>query len=143
MSQRRKSSVVYVIPTSDLHGGIRVCLEHAEGLQSRGYDVTVVGPDPAPDWHPSTVRYRRVPVGEPGAVPAADIAIGSYWTTIEPAVASGSRHVFHLCQGFEGIHRENAPLLDRIDAAYRLPIAKLVISDHLESLLVARYGSRC
>ncbi len=58
-------------------------------------------------------------------------------------MASGSGRVFHLCQGFEGVHREYAPLLDRIDAVYRLPIPKLVISDHLASLLTERYGCRC
>ncbi len=121
-------TVVYITPASSLHGGVRVIFEHAEGLVDRGYGVTVVGPEPAPDWHSFRVPYRQVEVGAPGAVPAADIVIGTFWTTLEPACAAGGGTVFHFCQGFEGVHREYAPVLDRIDAIYRLPVPKLLIS---------------
>jgi glycosyltransferase involved in cell wall biosynthesis len=136
-------SVVYVLPTSELYGGIRVILEHAEGLLDRGYDVRVVGPDPVPDWHPLRAPYTQVALFEPGGIPAADICVGTFWTTVGPAFTSGSRHVFHLCQGYEGVHREYAAILPQIDAAYRLPIPKLLISAHLEPVLVERYGCRC
>lgn len=135
-------NIVYILPSSALHGGIRVIFEHAEGLQDRGYEVLVVGPDPAPDWHDVRVPYRQLPVFEPGAVPRADICIGTFYTTLAPAFASGAPHVFHLCQGYEGVHREYAPIMDQIDAAYQLPVAKLLISAHLEPVLQERYGCR-
>ncbi|MCB1035322.1 MAG: glycosyltransferase [Acidobacteria bacterium] len=137
----KKPSVVYILPASSLHGGIRVILEHAEGLEGRGYDVQVVGPEPAPDWHPLSVPYRQILLHEPGAVPKAEICIGTFWTTVRPAFDSGATHVFHLCQGWEGVHREYAPILDQIDATYRLPIPKLLISAHLEPVLQQRYGA--
>jgi len=136
-------TVVFVAPASSLHGGIRVIFEHAEGLLDRGYDVTVVGPEPPPDWYPVRVPYRQVELEAPGAVPAADVAIGTFWTTIEPARRSGSGTVFHLCQGFEGVHREYAPILDQIDAVYRLPVPKLLISEHLRPILEQRHGATC
>lgn len=136
-------SVVYVTPASSLHGGIRIIFEHAEGLAERGYEVTVVGPEPPPEWHPFRVAYRQVDLRRPGAVPSADVAVGTFWTTVEPARDSGSGTVFHLCQGFEGVHREYAPILDQIDRVYRLPIPKLLISAHLEPILRERYGCRC
>lgn len=136
-------SVVYVLPTSELYGGVRVILEHADGLLARGYAVRVVGPDPAPDWYPLRSPYTQVDLFAPGGVPAADLCVGTFWTTVGPAYTSGSRHVFHLCQGYEGVHREYAPILPQIDAAYRLPIPKLLISAHLEPVLVERYGCRC
>lgn len=136
-------SVVYVAPASSLHGGIRVIFEHAEGLARRGYQVTVVGPEPPPDWHPVRVPYRQVDLSRDDAIPTADIAIGTFWTTVEPALRSGAGAVFHLCQGFEGVHREYRPILDRIDAVYRLPIPKLLISAHLEAILAERYDCRC
>jgi len=136
-------SIVYVLPASSLHGGIRVVLEHADGLLDRGWDVTVVGPEPAPDWHPLRAAYRQVDLAHPGAVPRRDVAIGTFWTTVEPALASGSGTVAHFCQGYEGIHREYAPLLPRIDEVYRLPIPKLLVSAHLEPVLRGRYtGAR-
>lgn len=115
-------------------------LEHADGLARRGYPVTVVGPEPRPDWFPLASPYLERPLGQPGAVPPAEVVVASFWTTVGPAVDSGARHVFHFCQGFEGVHREYAPILDAIDAAYRLPIPKLLVSAHLESLLRERYG---
>ena len=116
-------------------------LELADGLLARGLRVQVAGPDPAPAWHPLRAPYLRADLAAP--LPAADVCIGTFWTTLAPAVASGSRHVLHLCQGFEGVHREYAPLLPEIDAAYRLPLAKLVVSPHLAELIERRHGGRC
>lgn len=132
-------SVVYVLPATSLHGGNRVVFEHAEGLRGRGYDVQVVSPDPPPDWHETTVPYRQIPLGEPGAIPRSDICIGTFWSTIEHAFRSGAPHVFHLCQGYEGVHREYGPILPQIEAVYRLPIAKLLISTHLDPILHGTY----
>lgn len=136
-------SVVYCTPSCNPYGGVRIIFQHAEGLLARGYSVTVVGPDPPPDWYARLVPYLQVPIEQPGAIPPADICIGTFWTTIRPAYASGARYIFHLCQGFEGIIKEYASLLDRIDAVYHLPIPKLLISAHLEPILTERYHSRC
>ncbi len=132
-------SVVYVLPATSLHGGNRVVFEHAEALQGRGYDVTVVSPEPAPDWHEMRVPYQQIPLGQPGAVPVADICIGTFWSTVEHAYNSGAPHVFHLCQGYEGVHREYGPILPQIEAVYRLPIPKLLISTHLDPILHSTY----
>lgn len=138
-----RPSIVFVMPDTSLHGGNRIPLELGDHLGRAGYDVTVVSPSPAPDWHATAVSYRQLPVYEPGAVPAADIAIGTYYPTVRPAFESGAAHVFHLCQGFEGVHRELAPRLPEIDAAYRLPVPKLLVSAHLQPILEARYRCRC
>jgi glycosyltransferase involved in cell wall biosynthesis len=134
--------LLYLLPTSDLYGGIRVVLEHAEGMARRGWQVGVAGPGAAPDWHPLTVPYRQVDLDRPETLPAADVVVATFWTTVAAAHASGAPHVFHFCQGFEGVHREYAPLLPRIDAVYRLPVPKLLVSAHLEPVLAERYGCR-
>lgn len=136
-------SIVYVTPSSGLYGGIRIIFEHAEGLARRGWDARVVGPEPPPDWHDFDVAYEQRPVFEPAGIPAADVCVGTFYTTVAPAVESGSEHVFHLCQGYEGSHREYAPILDQIDAAYQLPVPKVLISGHLKPVLEERYGCTC
>ncbi len=138
-----RPSVVFVLPATSLHGGNRIVFELAEGLQQRGHPVRVVSPEPPPDWHPVRVACEQVPIFEPGAIPPADIAIGTFYPTVPPAVASGAGRVFHLCQGWEGVHREYAPRLGEIDAVYRLPVPKLLVSQHLEALLAERYDCRC
>ena len=144
------SRVVYLSPSSELHGGIRVLFEHAEGLTRRGWDVTVAGPEPAPDWHSFEVDYEQRPIFESGGVPEADVVIATFYTTVEPAcaaVAAGKRastgQVFHFCQGWEGSHREYAPILRDIDRAYARPVPKLLVSGHLQPILEERYGCRC
>ncbi|MEL7059542.1 MAG: glycosyltransferase family 4 protein [Acidobacteriota bacterium] len=136
-------SIVYIAPSSGLYGGIRIIFEHAQGLARRGWDALVVGPDPPPDWHTFDVAYEQRPIFEPGGVPTADLCVGTFYTTIAPAAASGAEHVFHLCQGFEGVHREYAPILHEIDAAYARPIPKVLISAHLQPVLEERYGATC
>ena len=134
--------LLYLLPTSELYGGIRVVLEHAEGMARRGWEVAVAGPGAAPDWHPLAVPYRQVDLDRPQTLPPADVVVATFWTTVAAAHASGAPHVFHFCQGFEGVHREYAPILPRIDAVYRLPIPKLLVSAHLEPVLAERYGCR-
>jgi len=138
-----KPSLLFVLPATSLHGGNRVVFELAAGLVGRGYPVRVVSPDPPPAWHPVAIPYQQLPIYEPGALPGADVAIGTFFPTVGPAYASGARHVFHFSQGFEGVHREYAPILDQIDAAYRLPIPKILVSRHLVPVLAERYGCRC
>jgi glycosyltransferase involved in cell wall biosynthesis len=136
------SRLLYLLPTSELYGGIRVVLEHAEGMARRGWAVTVAGPAPAPDWHPLSVPYRQVDLDRPETLPPADVIVATFWTTVSAAHAAAAPQVFHFCQGYEGVHREYAPILPRIDAVYRLPIPKLLISAHLEPVLAERYGCR-
>lgn len=138
-----RPEIVFVLPATSLHGGNRIVFELAEGLAERGYRPRLVSPDPPPSWHPLRVPYEQRDVYAPGGVPAADVAIGTFWPTVGPACGSGSGYAFHLCQGFEGVHREYGAILDQIDAAYRLPVPKLLVSRHLEAVLAERYGCRC
>ena len=137
-------SLQFVVPTSELHGGIRVPLELASWLADCGWLSRVVGPGPPPDWHETTAPWITVDLEAKNAVPRADITIATFHTTVGPALASGSPHVFHLCQGYEGLFREYDDIRDLIDAAYRAPIPKLLVSRHLESVLAEHYpGTQC
>jgi glycosyltransferase involved in cell wall biosynthesis len=132
-------SLQFVVPTSDLHGGIRLPLEIAEWLTDRGWITRVVGPGPRPDWHDASVPWFSCDLEGSEPVPRADITIATFHTTVGPALESGSPHVFHLCQGYEGSHPEYGEIMDAIDTAYRKPIPKLLVSRHLEAVLNRRY----
>lgn len=131
--------IAYLLPGTELHGGIRVPIEQAQELARRGYSVEIWSPGRAPGWHATTVPFIRADVFN-GELPSPDICVATFWTTVAPACATGADRVFHLCQGFEGVHREYAPLLASIDRAYRLPTEKLVVSPHLGAVLEKRYG---
>ena len=108
-----RPSVVCVLPGTGIYGGVRVVFEIADALLDRGYEVLVVGPEPPPAWHEYRVPYRHVDLTVPGSVPPADICIATFWTTVRAGIDSGSTLVFQFSQGFEGVHREYAPLLPR------------------------------
>jgi len=74
-------------------------------------------------------------------VPSADVTVATFYSTVEPALRSNSRHIFHLCQGYEGQFQEYSDIRDTIDDAYRVPIPKLLVSDHLEPLLSGLFPS--
>jgi glycosyltransferase involved in cell wall biosynthesis len=135
--------VVYITPSCKPYGGVRVIFRQAEGLLKRGYRVTVVGPDPAPDWYPQKVVYIQTEIEEPGMIPTADICIGTFWTTIAPAWASSAKYIFHLCQGLENLRPEYEAIYEQIDTVYRLPIPKIVVSPHLRQEIAKRYNCRC
>jgi glycosyltransferase involved in cell wall biosynthesis len=132
-------SLQFVLPTSDLHGGIRVPIEMAEWLADSGWITRVVGPGPRPDWHRTAVPWFSCDLDGGEKVPRADVTIATFHTTVGPALASGSSFTCHLCQGYEGLFSEYTDIKGDIDAAYREPIPKLVVSRHLETVLAEHY----
>ncbi len=125
----------FVVPTSDLHGGVRIPMEISDWIAHRGWETRVIGSGPPPDWHNLKSPWLSVDVeaGEP--VPPAYVTVATFYTTVSPSLASKSDHVFHLCQGYEGQFQEYSDIRSNIDEAYRAPIPKLLVSDHLEPLL--------
>ena len=136
-------SLQFIVPTSDLHGGIRLPLELAEWLGDSGWMTRVVGPGSRPDWHDVAVPWFSADL-DGSSIPRADVTIATFHTTVGPALRSKSDHLFHLCQGYEGSHPEYGEIMDAIDTAYRAPIPKLLVSRHLEAMLKGRYPDcRC
>jgi glycosyltransferase involved in cell wall biosynthesis len=131
-------SLQFIVPTSDLHGGIRLPMELAEWLTDNGWITRMVGPGTRPDWHDAAVPWFSTDLDE-SSIPRADVTIATFHTTVASALRSKSDHLFHLCQGYEGSHAEYGEIMDAIDTAYRAPIPKLLVSRHLEPVLKGRY----
>jgi glycosyltransferase involved in cell wall biosynthesis len=133
--------IVYLLEGTEISGGAKVVLDHAQELARRGHEVTVAGRTPLPVWH----SMEGVPfIEDPdfSRLPEAEAGIATFWTTVGPAVDSGRfRKVYHFCQGYEGSFPPYAPIKDKIDAAYALPIPKLLIHSHLEPVLKAAFHS--
>jgi glycosyltransferase involved in cell wall biosynthesis len=129
------STLQLVVPTSDLHGGVRIPLEIADWMAQRGWETRIIGTGPPPDWHALESPWLPVDIAGGEPVPPANITVATFFTTVPPSLASKSDHVFHLCQGYEGQFQEYSDIRQTIDDAYRTPIPKLLVSDHLEPLL--------
>ncbi len=132
--------IAYVLESLELSGGVKVVVEHAEGLRARGHDVTLVTRDARHDWLRVGVPVLEVPVFDATTLPEADVHVATWFPTVAPTVrARRAPRIFHFCQGYEAPHPHTFDRLDEIDEAYRQPVARLLVSAHLEPILAARY----
>lgn len=159
--------ITFVLPHAGLAGGIRVLAIYAERLHRRGHRVQVVSlpehrhrwvgkaksllrgrgwpADPAPQPShfdglsvPHRILESHRPVSD-GDVPDADVVLATFWRTapwVHALHASKGAKGFFL-QGYETSPGHEDPA---IDAAWRLPLRKIVISNWMIDLARQRFG---
>jgi glycosyltransferase involved in cell wall biosynthesis len=131
--------IAYLLESTTLSGGVKVALLQAEALARRGHRVTVVSPDPRPDWFPlSRARFEHSGFRDSEELPRADARVATFWTTVAPALEGARGPVFHLCQGYEGDFSFYAGRRAAIEEAYRAPTVKLVVSETLRARLAEK-----
>ena len=133
--------IAYLLESTALYGGVKVVLQQAEALARRGHRVTVVSPEPSPEWFRlSRARFERSSYRDSAAIAEADVRVATFYRTVPLALDGAQGPVFHLSQGYEGGFRyyQEAGLVGEIERTYRLPARKLAISttlaERLESL---------
>jgi len=132
--------IVYVVESLEVSGGVKVIIEHAEGLAARGHDVSIVTRDARHPWIAVRVPVTEVRQFEAATIPPADVHVATWFPTVVPTVrARLAPKVFHFSQGWEAIYPNTAHRWDEIDEAYRQPVPKLLISAHLLTLFQGRY----
>jgi glycosyltransferase involved in cell wall biosynthesis len=132
--------IVYVVESLELSGGVKVIIEHAEGLAARGHDVSIVTRNARHTWITIRVPVTEVRQFDASTIPPADVHVATWFPTVVPTVrARLAPKVFHFSQGWEAIYPNTAHRRDEIDEAYRQPVPKLLISAHLQSLFEGRY----
>lgn len=132
--------IVWVVESLELSGGVRVIVEHAEGLAARGHDVTIVTKDARHDWISVRVPVLEVPRVDAATLPEADVHIATWFPTVVPTVRAGrARKIFHFSQGYEVPHPHMRHRLAEIEEAYRQPVPKILISAHLLRYLEGRF----
>lgn len=132
----------YFLEDTALFGGVKVVLHHAELLRRRGHRVTIVSKGPAPSWYPVTGDFVRLPDFASTGVPAADLQIATFWTTVDAAAAQPTGCAVHFCQGFEGALEHNVDEHPAIERAYRRNLPTWTVSEHLAELNRERFGRR-
>ena len=144
--------VTFLCPHVRIAGGVRAILTYADRLARRGHAVTVVVPGPRTWW--GGVRAGEPPswIGDfrpdiqwvarwnAGALPHADAAIATAWQSA-PIVAAAPAHVgrkVYFVQHYESLYHGSVAA---VDATYRLPLRKIVISTWLRDLMRDRFGT--
>ncbi len=132
--------IVWVVESLELSGGVRVIVEHAEGLAARGHDVAIVTKDGRHDWLRIGVPVTEVPVFSRETLPEADVHVATWFPTVVPTARAGrARKVFHFSQGFEALLPHLGDRRAEIEEAYREPVPKILISAHLLRRFEGRY----
>jgi glycosyltransferase involved in cell wall biosynthesis len=132
--------IAYLLEDTPLFGGVKVVLQQAGLMASRGHQVTVVSPGEPPSWFPLMAEFRQTAGLGPADIPDADVLVASYWTTIRRALDANRGEVVHYCQGFEGSYTHNSAEHAEIERAYGAEVPAMVVAPHLGKLLAERFG---
>jgi len=136
----QRLTVNYLLEDTALFGGVKVPLHHANLLHRRGHRVRVLSRGARPDWYSLAAPFVTVPEFSGDTVPAADVHVATFWTTIAPAAALRHGRSVHYCQGFEASYGHNRAEHTRILEAYALPLPAFAVSPHLAELVRDRFG---
>ncbi len=123
--------IAYLVEDTALSGGVRVQLAQADALVARGHRVRLVTKGLPLTWRTSRAEWIYVDDFDRYDASDDDFVIGTFWLTLQPAWNIARERALHLCQGYEGAFTAYQPIRGEIDAAYRLPLPKLVVSKHL------------
>jgi len=129
----------YLLADTELFGGVKVALHHAELLRRAGHSVTVVSRGPCPEWYPVRVGFVSVADLDAGPLPDADLHVATFWTTVEAAVNQPSGRAVHFCQGFEADLDHNRDDVPGILAAYGHRVPTIAVSPQLAELNRSRF----
>ena len=147
--------ITFLAPHVRIAGGVRAILTYADRLAGRGHDVTLVVPTGSlwrawsrnvrgigPDWVVGfRPRLRWVRRWVPSALPDGDVIVATAWQSAASVAAAPARcgAKFYLVQHYESLYHGNA---EAVDATYRLPLNKIVISTWLQDVMRERFGSQ-
>jgi glycosyltransferase involved in cell wall biosynthesis len=146
--------VTILCPHVRVAGGVRAILTYADRLARNGHDVEIVVPaGSAPRaWWRNVHGARRTFVGDLAArvswvgrwrasrLRQADVLLATAWQSapvVAKADASCGRK-FYLVQHYESLYHGRP---DAVDATYRLPIRKIVISTWLRDVMREQFGA--
>ena len=146
--------VTILCPHLRIAGGVRAILGYADRLARRGHDVEIQVPSggaPSAWWRnlrgagstfvgDLAARVRWVSRWRASGLREADVVLATAWQSA-PVVANADARCgtkFYLVQHYESLYHGNAAA---VDATYRLPLRKIVISTWLADVMREKFGA--
>ena len=123
--------IAYLVEDTAQSGGVRVQLAHADALIARGHRVRLVTKGLPVTWRSSNAEWVYVDDFRQYDASGDDFVVATFWVTVAPAYRIAGAKAVHLCQGYEGSFSAYQPVRGEIEAAYRLPLPKLVVAQSL------------
>lgn len=135
-------AVCYLLETTELSGGVRVVFDQARSLIERGHHVSIRALRGSHAWYPYPVNVDYVnDLSQKKPHEHFDVAIGTFWTTLDAARTLDTHVAIHLCQGCEWMFPEFSASHQAIEKVYRYPVAKMTVSDWLVEAIQKHIGS--
>ncbi len=133
--------ICFLLDRPVLGGGVKVVFQLAEAARLTGHDVEVMAVGSRPEWTQRIFKgtYRDTNLEEVSER-RFDVAIGTYFTTLEKAQSLKAQHTIHFCQGFEGDLEHLIEQKENIDSVYRLPFPVLTVNPALGKRLEEKFG---
>src|SRR5207244_10035135 len=94
--------IAYLLQDTDLAGGIRVGVAHADALVDRGHDAVLITKGGPLTWRRSRAPLRHVASFDDVDLASFDFVVGTFWQTLAATYAAAGARAVHLCQGYEG-----------------------------------------
>lgn len=127
--------------STHLSGGVRVVFDQVRALRARGHEVKVRALFGDHKWYPYPVDIDYVSdLAENQGNLELDVAIGTFWTTVESAMRLPAKLVVHLCQGCEFDFSEFSTFKKDIEAVYAHTVPKLTVGEWLCERIWSRFG---
>lgn len=146
--------ITFLAPHVKIAGGTRAFLTYADLLAKRNHEVTVVVPIKntvkriignifahKPAWFEDfKAKIKWVPAYDEKFIPSADIIVATAWQTAGPvdSYSDTKGKKFYLIQHNESLYHGKA---ETVDATYRLPLKKIVISSWLKEIMKEKFNA--
>jgi glycosyltransferase involved in cell wall biosynthesis len=146
--------ITILCPHLRIGGGVRAILSYADRLAQKGHDVElrVRAKSGLRAWWRNTKRPTPTFVGDLAArvrwvshwradrLPDADVLVATAWESAPVVAAADPRcgDKFYLVQHYESLYHGTP---ERVDATYRLPLRKIVISTWLRDVMRERFAA--
>jgi glycosyltransferase involved in cell wall biosynthesis len=128
---RPRMKISYLLEDTQQTDDIHTLLAQADALIARGHRVRIVTKGLPMTWRTSRAEWIYADDFNTYDGREDDLIIAADWTTLATAHTIASAKALHLCQAYEGAFFENQARRAEIEAAYRLPIPKLVVTRSL------------
>ncbi len=132
---KMKPSIIFVLPSTEISGGIMVTLKHAAILQRKGFNVTILADNPTLAWMEyDGCRFPVVGAGQNPVYAYFDKAVATMWCTtpfveVHPKV----KDRYYLVQNYEvDFYKPNVILRIQANQTYNL-------EDHINYITISKW----
>ena len=133
-------ALTWLLEETTISGTAHTTLALADAMARRGHRVRIVTTGLPLTWRASLAEWAYVDRLEEYDARSDDFVIATSWTTLTPAQGLGCSRVLHLCLGDESALEENEAVRPYVEAAYALPVPRLVPNEAVAAAM-ARFST--